>query len=83
MVDRMAPPKTIICMPTRVLSISDLAACTYRADRCIAVRLLEDESALITGRQTSSETVHMLERFFTSLGYLVSVTQDLAQASVT
>ncbi len=83
MVDRMAPPKTIICMPTRVLSISDLAACTYRADRCIAVRLLEDESALITGRQTSSETVHMLDRFFTSLGYAVSVTQDLAQASVT
>ena len=83
MVDRMAPPKTVLCVPTRALSISDLAACTYRADRCIAVQLSEKEAALITGRHTSPETVRLLEQFFTSLGHAVSVTEDLAQASVT
>ncbi len=38
MIDRMAPPKTIMCTPSQVLSITDLASCTYRADRCIMVR---------------------------------------------
>ncbi len=38
MVDRMAPPRTILLTPTDALSIADLASCTYRADRCLAVR---------------------------------------------
>ncbi len=38
LVDRMAPPKTILCTPSDALSITDLASCTYRGDRCIAVR---------------------------------------------
>ena len=36
--DRMAPPKTVILTPSDVLSITDLASCTYRGDRCFAVR---------------------------------------------
>jgi 3-hydroxybutyryl-CoA dehydrogenase len=38
MIDRMAPPKTILCTPSNALSISDLASCVYRPDRCVAVR---------------------------------------------
>ena len=38
MIDRMAPPKTILCTPSYALSITDLASCVYRPDRCIAVR---------------------------------------------
>jgi 3-hydroxybutyryl-CoA dehydrogenase len=38
MIDRMAPPKTIICTPSNALSITDLASCVYRPDRCVAVR---------------------------------------------
>ena len=37
MIDRMAPPRTILLTPTDVLSISDLASCTYRADRCFGI----------------------------------------------
>jgi len=37
MVDRMAPPKTILLTPSNAQSITDLASCTYRADRCFAV----------------------------------------------
>lgn len=37
LLDRMAPPHTIFCTPTRALGIADLASCTYRADRCVAV----------------------------------------------
>jgi 3-hydroxybutyryl-CoA dehydrogenase len=38
MVDRMAPPKTVLLTPSDALSITDLASCTYRGDRCFAVR---------------------------------------------
>jgi 3-hydroxybutyryl-CoA dehydrogenase len=38
LIDRMAPPKTILCTPSDALSITDLASCVYRPDRCIAVR---------------------------------------------
>ena len=37
MMDRMAPPRTIFVTPTDVLSISDLASCTYRGDRCFGL----------------------------------------------
>ena len=39
LLDRMAPPRTIFCTPTYALSIADLASCTYRADRCLALQL--------------------------------------------
>jgi 3-hydroxybutyryl-CoA dehydrogenase len=38
MIDRMAPPKTILCTPSYALSITDLASCVYRPKRCVAVR---------------------------------------------
>lgn len=38
MIDRMAPPKTILCTPSYALSITDLASCVYRPEQCVAVR---------------------------------------------
>lgn len=38
LIDRMAPPRTIIATPT-TLSIADLASCTYRPERCLGLRL--------------------------------------------
>ena len=37
MIDRMAPPKTILLTPSNALSIADLASCTYRPRRCFAL----------------------------------------------
>ncbi len=38
LIDRMAPPKTILCTPSETQSITDLASCVYRPERCFAVR---------------------------------------------
>lgn len=38
LVDRMAPPKTMLLTPSDALSITDLASCTYRGEQCFAVR---------------------------------------------
>lgn len=63
MVDRMAPPKTILCIQTRALNVTDLAACTYRADRCVGLTF-DDTAALITrGAKTSDETMLAVEAF--------------------
>ena len=37
LLDRMAPPRTVFITPTINLSIADLASCTYRADKCVAL----------------------------------------------
>jgi 3-hydroxybutyryl-CoA dehydrogenase len=38
LIDRMAPPRTILLTPSEAQSITDLASCTYRGERCFAVR---------------------------------------------
>jgi 3-hydroxybutyryl-CoA dehydrogenase len=38
LLDRMAPPRTVLLTPSEVQSITDLASCTYRGERCFAVR---------------------------------------------
>ncbi|WP_433972712.1 3-hydroxyacyl-CoA dehydrogenase NAD-binding domain-containing protein [Tunturiibacter lichenicola] len=55
MIDRMAPPKTILCTPSYALSITDLASCVYRPDRCVAVR-----GNLVRGGDSEAPMVRML-----------------------
>ncbi len=82
LLDRMAPPRTVLATPTTQLSIADLAACTYRADRCVAIAAdprelvaLDDGSAhrtellLRTGPQTTQETIDLVERFWRGIGF--------------
>ena len=38
LLDRMAPPAALFVTPTEVLSIADLASCTYRAGQCFALQ---------------------------------------------
>src|SRR5208337_5546450 len=47
LLDRMAPPRTVLATPTTRLSIADLANCTYRPEKCIAIAV--EASALAAG----------------------------------
>jgi 3-hydroxybutyryl-CoA dehydrogenase len=88
LLDRMAPPRAILVTPTQSLSIADLASCTYRADRCVAVQfeskdLLAGESiVLVSTSQTSPEVLEGVIRFWTKLGFKVESQIDSAEASV-
>jgi 3-hydroxybutyryl-CoA dehydrogenase len=55
MIDRMAPPKTILCTPSYALSITDLASCVYRPERCVAVR-----GDLVRGSSNDQMAVRLL-----------------------
>jgi 3-hydroxybutyryl-CoA dehydrogenase len=47
LLDRMAPPRTVFATPTTRLSIADLAHCTYRPEKCIAIAA---EASSLTGK---------------------------------
>ena len=90
LVDRMAPPRTIIATPTRTLSIADLASCTYRPERCLGLQLplqlleskspaLRDTSASVHITQTGATDPAVLEAvvaFWQSLGFESTIALD-------
>ncbi len=81
LLDRMAPPKMVIATPTIQQSIVDLASCTYRPDRCVAIavdpRMLsgsgsEDGISTITIRTTVAtlpEASALVAAFWQHLGF--------------
>ena len=81
LIDRMAPPRTVIATPTLNLSIADLAACTNRPRQCIAVAAsLADLAAaaspallLRTAPSTSEEAAALAADFFRRIGFAPAV----------
>ncbi|MCU1223550.1 MAG: 3-hydroxyacyl-CoA dehydrogenase NAD-binding protein [Edaphobacter sp.] len=80
MIDRMAPPKTILCTPSYALSITDLASCVYRPERCVAVRgeLAEKGAAvrLLYPATAGEDVLAVTARFLRSLGLMVETEVD-------
>jgi 3-hydroxybutyryl-CoA dehydrogenase len=86
LIDRMAPPHTILATPTRTLSIADLASCTYRAERCVSLRFVEGFGGqaaafaveVVHPPQAVPEVVDAVAAFWISLGADVTVSIDRA-----
>jgi 3-hydroxybutyryl-CoA dehydrogenase len=79
LIDRMAPPRTILCTPIEALSITDLASCTYRGDRCFGVRGGLGEGAsvrLLRPEAADADVVARVRGFFEALGWEVGVEVD-------
>lgn len=79
LLDRMAPPRAVFATPTTRLSIADLAACTYRPEKCIAIAAepaaLANPSAnsghvlLRAAPATAPETLALVTDFWGRLGF--------------
>jgi 3-hydroxybutyryl-CoA dehydrogenase len=86
LIDRMAPPRTVIATPTTNLSIADLASCTNRADRCLAIAATAEDltgdamkSLLLRAAPvTSEESVDLVSGFFRALGYEPRVEREVS-----
>jgi|KBSMisStandDraft_5_1062788.scaffolds.fasta_scaffold26576_3 3-hydroxybutyryl-CoA dehydrogenase len=86
LLDRMAPPKTVLVSPMKNTSIADLASCTYRAEKCVAVvadaKELADASVrkveVRTPASVADETVRLVREFWEALGFAVTVAVDEA-----
>jgi 3-hydroxybutyryl-CoA dehydrogenase len=61
LLDRMAPPRTVFVTPTTRLSIADLASCTYRADKCVAlVADAQELTGTFVGNDDASNTARKI-----------------------
>jgi len=91
LLDRMAPPRTVLATPTTRLSIADLANCTYRPGKVIAIAA---EASALTSRagtalllrttpRTTPETVALVEDFWRRLGFTPAFEQDLSPQAPT
>jgi 3-hydroxybutyryl-CoA dehydrogenase len=77
LLDRMAPPRTVIATPTMNLSIADLASCTNRPEKCIAIAVAPTDLAAGVGPcitlraapAASEETVALVCDFWERLGF--------------
>ena len=77
LLDRMAPPRTVIATPTTNLSIADLGSCTNRADKCIAIAAspqaltagADPDLLLRAAPATSEETAALVCEFWRRLGF--------------
>lgn len=77
LLDRMVPPHAVFATPTMRLSIADLANCTYRPEKCIAIAA--DPRAFAAGSsgtillkttpRTTPETIALLDSFWRSLSF--------------
>jgi 3-hydroxybutyryl-CoA dehydrogenase len=84
LLDRMAPPRTVIVTPTTRLSISDLAACTYRPDKIVglaveAASLVDGAGPAITLRttaRTAPESVALVDEFWRRLKFSPSFVSE-------
>jgi 3-hydroxybutyryl-CoA dehydrogenase len=88
MLDRMAPPRTILCTPTGALSISDLASCTYRPGLCVAFDVPDNDLSgavlrVVRGRATSNETLGNVSAWLTALGFLLEQVEDTRDPMLT
>jgi len=79
MVDRMAPPKTILLTPSEAQSITDLASCTYRGERCFAVRgglTAGSEVRVVHPTGAGQVAIEAVSSFLRALGCEVRVEAD-------
>ena len=89
LLDRMAPPKTVLVSPMKNTSIADLASCTYRAEKCVAVvadaKELADASLreiqVRTPSQVADGTVRLVREFWEGMGFSVRVEDDAISRS--
>ncbi len=77
LIDRMAPPRTILCTPTNVISITDLASCTYRPERCLAIRgILGESLQLLYPAAADAGALQATAHFLESVGSSVITLPD-------
>lgn len=81
LIDRMAPPKTIMLTPSNALSITDLASCTYRGERCFAVRgafpeVAEGSVSVLHAPEFDASSLDAAAAFLRALGGRVQVALD-------
>jgi 3-hydroxybutyryl-CoA dehydrogenase len=79
LLDRMAPPRTILCTPTQTLSITDMASCTYRPGLCVGLRsgnLIEGLVDVLRSRFAQAAALATVQELLQRMGLESRVVED-------
>ncbi len=78
LLDRMAPPAALFVTPTEVLSIADLASCTYRPGQCFGLRLSLDPLCITLSYPPAASltTIMRVQHFLQELKASVTLYED-------
>ncbi len=81
LLDRMAPPHTVLCTPTDALSVTDLASCTYRPALCVGLRggVTGHASELIRSHFASAATLSAVAEFLSRIGLEPTLVDDIVE----
>jgi 3-hydroxybutyryl-CoA dehydrogenase len=79
LLDRMAPPRTLMVTPTETLSITDLASCTYRPTQCVGLRgsLTSGPVSILRSRFATDATLDTVATLLTALDLTTAVIPDI------
>lgn len=85
LLDRMAPPHTLLLTPTETQSVTDLASCTYRPELCLGARGTFNGAGivLVRGRQTREATVQSVQQFLEAIGMHIEMGEDFVEPLLT
>ncbi len=92
LMDRMAPPRTVFVTPSVNQSIADLASCTYRPEKCVAIlrsprnfiaasEMHGSPLQLAMTSRTAGEVREMVEQFFSMLGFSTETSLDADESA--
>jgi 3-hydroxybutyryl-CoA dehydrogenase len=81
LLDKICRPLTIFVTTSAETTVTQLAGITYRAARCIGLRLASpasgaDHIEVVRGRQTSNETFDIISNFAHKIGREVAVVDE-------
>lgn len=72
LLDRMCPPRTLLLTPTYALSVTDLASCTYRREKCFGLR----DTTLVRSAWSTDAFTQDVEAFLRGVGEVDAVVVD-------
>jgi 3-hydroxybutyryl-CoA dehydrogenase len=86
LLDKICRPATILATSTTTLSVTQLAAVTYRATKCVGMRFIfpvHDMQRLevVRGLETGEETIGAASALVRRLGMDVTVVEEMAPSS--
>ncbi len=87
LLDRMSPPRTILCTPTQTLSLTDLASCTYRPGLCVGLsgsadNLLQGQIAILRSRFAQESALAAVQGLLRRIGIDAEIMWDREQPTL-
>jgi 3-hydroxybutyryl-CoA dehydrogenase len=82
LLDKLAKPATVLATTTSSLTVTELGAVTYRAQKILGMRFSPNRLEIIRGSETTDETIHACKQVGQRMGMkIVEIREPTASSS--